>query len=727
MISIALIGCLLIYTGVFAQESWPRTLKAKSGGEVTIYQPQLDSLNGSKLTGRAAISVKQKPTDDPVFGAIFFTATMNTNRDTRIAELQSIKIDKLKVAGVDDSTKINKLKSFLEAEIPNWKVQTTLDEILTSIDEEQKSTATNLKNDPPKIIYRITSCLLVTIDGEPRLKDDDKLKMKRIINSPFLIVQYPKDNQYYLYGGNFWYQSASITSGYQPVKKLPKGLKDLDKQIKEQAKKNGAEVSPEDEEKTPPEVIVVTEPTELLQSDGEANYATIEGTNLLYVSNSENHIFKDISNNTSYVLISGRWYSASSINGPWTYVASDKLPDDFKKIPEGSDKDVVLANVAGTEQAEDAVMDAQIPQTAKVDRSKATCTVTYDGDPKFEPIKGTSLSLAVNTSSTVLQSGSTYYCVENGVWFKSSAAKGPWKVSDDRPQDVDKIPADNPAYNTQYVYVYETTPQYVYVGYTPAYMGCYVYGPTVVYGTGYYYNPWYGPYYYPRPYTYGFSMNYNPYMGWSMGFHYSYGAFSFNYYGGGYHGGYWGPPAYRPPYYPPYRGGMYGQRPPAYVDHRNSNINSDRSNNVYRGNNGVSTNDVKRPSQQPSNGNRGGNSASQLPAGSSGRNPSAVQQPANSSGRNPNASQQPANNRNNVMTDKQGNVYRQNDKGGYDQRSSNGWQQNNNANTQQQLNRDMQNRQQSQQLNNNFNQTNRGSNMGGARSGGGARGGGGRR
>jgi len=318
-------------------------------------------------------------------------------------------------------------------------------------------------------------------------------------------------------------------------------------------------------------------------------------------------------------------------------------------------------------------MDAQIPQTAKVDRKTATCTVKYDGEPKFEKIEGTSLYLAQNTGSTVIRSANDYYAVENGVWFKSSKPDGPWQVSDERPKDVDNIPASSEAYNTKYVYIYESTPQYVYVGYTTGYMGCYVYGPVVVYGTGYYYNPWYGAYYYPRPVTYGFSMHYNPWTGWSMGFHYSYGFFSFHFYTGGYHG-YLGPPIYRPPYYPHYHGGMYGGRGPTYIG-GDVNINIGNSNNIYNRRNGVSTNDIKR----------------------SGINQS---KPATS------------NIKNNMVTDKQGNVFQKNQQGNWQQRDGNTWKPANNASTND-LNKQIQNRERSQNLNNSFNQTNRGGNLGG--------------
>jgi hypothetical protein len=382
--------------------------------------------------------------------------------------------------------------------------------------------------------FRTQPTTLVLIDGEPRIQEDKELKMRRVINSAFLIVENPDDNQYYLYGGDFWYVSKSIKEGYQYIASVPKAISRLEQELKKKQQEKGIESN-----EAAPYVLISTVPAELIQSKGEAQYSNIDGTSLLFVSNSNDDIFKNINDQLFFVLISGRWYTSQKLEGPWSYIPSDKLPEDFAKIPEGSVKDNVLASVAGTRASLDAIRDAQVPQTARIDRNSATCTVTYDGEPKFEPIEGTSLQLAMNTSSTVLRSGDKYYCVDKGVWFVALRPTGQWKVSDERPKDVDKIPAASPAYNVKYVYIYDSTPSVVYVGYTPGYMGCYVYGPTVVYGTGYYYSPWYGPYYYPRPVTYGFSMHYNPWTGWGMGFHYSTGWFNFSFYGGGY----WGPPA----------------------------------------------------------------------------------------------------------------------------------------------------------------------------------------
>jgi hypothetical protein len=539
----------------------------------------------------------------------------------------------------------------------------------------------DLKNDPPKVIYTTQPSTLVLMDGEPKLQMDNEIKMQRVINTPFLIVQGSEDKKYYLSGGGFWYVSASLKEGWKNTTQLPNSVKQLDQQVKEQEKKSGQSNS-NDTAKSAREIVISTEPAELIQSNGEGVFASIQGTNLLYMSNSEDEIFMEINQQKYYVLLSGRWYVASSMKGPWAYISSDKLPADFQKIPEGSAKDNVLSSVAGTDASKEAVMDAQIPQTAKVDRKSATCTVKYDGEPKFEKIEGTSMLLAMNTSSTVIQSGNTYFCVENAVWFESTSAKGPWKVSTERPKDVDEIPASSTAYNVKYVYIYDTTPEYVYVGYTPGYMGCYVYGPTVVYGTGYYYSPWYGPYYYPRPVTYGFSMHYNPWTGWSMGF------------GGG---GYWGPPMYRPPYHPPYHGGYYGRN---NINHYgDTNINIDRSNNIYNNRNGVSTRDVPR-----------GNANASKPTAST----SEVQNRAqNKAGQQP-ATRDGQRNPNNVLTDKQGNVYQKKDDGNWQQRNNNQWQ---NADRNQgninQMNQQQQMRDRGNTRESNFNNTNRGGNMGG--------------
>ncbi len=661
-----------------APQQWPKQISGPNA-TIKIYQPQIEYYQGDTIKTRGAFSVLVNGTSDPVFGALWITAMLQTDRNNRTATLIRIKVNEIKFAGDSNQSNVDKLKSLIEKEIPKWDMVLSLDQMEASIEADGRSTndeSQSLSTTPPKIIYSSKPATLVLIEGDPKLKENQEMGVELVLNTPFTIAKV-KD-LYYLYGSGKWYTSQAIAGPWKFVKSIPKVLDKLNNAIKENETKQNVKVASDSEANIIPEIIVSTEPAELIQSNGEPDFAAIKGTTLLYMTNTNNDIFMNTGDQQYYVLLSGRWYTSASLKGPWSYRASDKLPADFAKIPENSPKDDVLASVAGTDQAQDAVMDAQIPQTAKVDRATSTTKVEYNGDPQFKAIDGTNIQYAINTSSTVLLSGGKYYCVDNGIWYESTSAKGPWTVSTTRPAEVNKIPAAVPVYNVKYVYIYETTPQYVYVGYTPGYMGTYVYGGTVIYGTGYYYNPWYGPYYYPRPVTYGFSMRYNPYYGWSVGFHYSAGWFHFSYYGGGYHGGYWGPPMYRPPYYhrpgyPPYYRPPYyprpGYRPPVATPYyRGGNNNVTINNNIYRNNKGVSTSDRVRPmpSTQPATRpTTGGGSNNKLPS------TQPVTRPSTGSPSNRLPSTQPVNP--SVITDRQGNVF-QKSGNGWQERSGNSWQ-----------------------------------------------------
>jgi hypothetical protein len=657
-INIVLSAIFLISSmDVLTQTTWPREIVLDKGTKITVYQPQPESLNGNKLVTREVVSVRKSKNEEPVFGVVWTEATISTNKDSRMATMDSINVTAIKFPDVEDQSKIESLSAILETEIPKWKLEIALDQIIATLEQEQEFKSEEFNTDPPEIIYRSEPTTLILIDGDPVVKMDDQLKMEKVLNTPFLIVKDPDGKKYYLYAGSFWYVSSEIMSGWTKSNALPASIKTLDTEIKKQEAENQKEQTASGEPAGPTAILVKTKPAELIQSKGEASFASIEGTGLLFVNNSDDNIFKNIEDQQYYILLTGRWYKAGTLEGPWSFVASDKLPADFAKIPEGSDKDVVLANVAGTDAAREAVIDAQIPQTAKVDITSTSCTVTYDGEPKFEAIEGTSLEVAVNTSATVLRSNNKYYAVEDGVWFVSDKATGPWSVSTERPADVEDIPPSNQAYNTKYVYIYETTPQYVYVGYTPGYMGCFIFGPTVIYGTGFHYNPWYGPIYYPRPVTWGFGMSYNPWTGWSMHFGFSVGFFSYHRVG---YGGWWGPPVYHPPYRPPYRAGYahhYGPRPVHYND---IDINIDHTNNVYNNRRDVTTRDVSRGEYVSNTGRGTSVSTNDRQRSGNVSNVSANPRPSTKTS-------------NNVYSDKSGNVYQKNSSGDWQQRNNGSW------------------------------------------------------
>ncbi|MET0204396.1 MAG: carbohydrate-binding family V/XII, partial [Casimicrobiaceae bacterium] len=230
------------------------------------------------------------------------------------------------------------------------------------------------------------------------------------------------------------------------------------------------------------------------------------------------------------------------------FVANDALPADFARIPAQSLAGAVLPTVAGTPQAQEAVIQNSIPQTATVPlKGGPTFTPSFDGPPQFVPVVGTSMSYVTNSSVPVIQvAPGAYYAVTAGVWFSATQITGPWAIATSVPTAIYTIPPTSPIYYVTYVRIYEATPTVVYVGYTPGYLGTVIapYG-TVVYGTGYAYAPWVGSVWYPPPYTYGVAAApiYNPYVGYTFGFAMGLAtaAWMEPYWGGAYyHPAYWG-------------------------------------------------------------------------------------------------------------------------------------------------------------------------------------------
>lgn len=154
---------------------------------------------------------------------------------------------------------------------------------------------------------------------------------------------------------------------------------------------------------TVPRIFFSNVPAELIVYKGGPVYSRIQGTRLLYVTNTDNDVFLDDSSKQFYVLLSGRWFRSGSMEGPWTYAGGD-LPTDFAEIPEDSPKGHVLASVPGTVEASDAVMLAQIPTTVVINKAEAEAQVkvTYDGPPQFKPIEKTSMEYATNTQDKVI-------------------------------------------------------------------------------------------------------------------------------------------------------------------------------------------------------------------------------------------------------------------------------------------------------------------------------------
>lgn len=665
----------LICVGLSPAETginWPVQITDEQG-EIVIYQPQVEKFTQNVLECRSAVMVTTKEFPEGVFGAIWYKYTIDTDKDARMVYFRSMDVLAAKFPSLD-STVIEVLTNFLEKRVEENSFEISLDRLIASIDlpDESLQQIENLNNAPPEIIYSQKPAVLIMVDGNPIYEKLESTSYQQVINTPYFMVSDGDKKKHYIKGGDYWFVSVDNLKAWKPLENPPK---DLVKLADDLLDKEEGEAREDDSIMVRPELYVRTKPAELLQSDGEPQFAPLKGTHLLYMSNTDDDIIMDIAKQEYYVLISGRWYKALSlVENKWEFVDPDKIPADFSLIAENSEMAEVRSSIPGTIEAKEAVLENQIPQTAVIDRSDATLEIAYDGDPKFEAIKDTKMQYAVNTDKSVLKIEGSYYCCDNAVWFESKSANGPWVVSTKVPDQVQDIPADNPNYNIKYVYIYNSTPEVVYIGYTPGYTHSYVYHGSVYYGTGYYYHPWYGRYYYPRPVTYGYRVHYNPYSGWGFSFGYAYGSpYAWMSFSMHHHRNYWGPHGYRHGYHRGYNRGYYngyrhgqasGNRPGNKPDNKPGNRPGSKpsntrptpeqrpaSNNIYsdRKNGVKETGNVK---YNPKNGDR----VSQLPQDKAAR-----------------PSTQPADRKNNVYTDKAGNVYR---------KEGNDWQKRDNGNWQ---------------------------------------------
>lgn len=525
-----------LIVGLFSINSlaveWPQEVDTTEG-VIVVYQPQPETLKGNTLTARSAMSFKLKD-EDPIFGVFWYSAKIDTDRSEDSATVYNIDVKKVRWPDSKDAGE-QRFSSAVNKAIENVKFETSLSQLTASLEsaEAAEQSLSQIKNDPPTILFEDELAVLLSFDGEPKFNDIENSPYERALNTPLTVVRDKKSKQVYLTNGHTWYQAKSATGPYEVTTTPPTDLVKMVPKPEDEAPKN----------QTAPKIVVSTTASELIVSDGTAKWKSLTGGELMYVYNTETPWLRELKTNNMYVLLSGRWYRAKKQTGPWTFVRADELPSSFANIPPDSDLGGLRVSVAGTDEAQEAVLDAKVPQTAAINRKTTTLTVTYDGKPKFENIPGTEVAYAVNTASQVIMVDTKYYAVDNAVWFKADSPTGPWQVADEIPKDeIAKIPPSSPVYNITYVDIYESTPEVVYVGYYPGYMWSYPYYGAPVYGTGWYYPPyWGGGYYYPRPPTWGFHVGYNPWTGWNFGVSWSNGFLNI---GVGWNAGF--PGGYRP-------------------------------------------------------------------------------------------------------------------------------------------------------------------------------------
>ena len=484
---------------------WPRE-RYQDGTKLIIYQPQVDDWkNFQELTWRMAISMTPKSGKE-VVGVVEMKGNTDVDNVAKIVLITNLEVTGTYFPSLDKAA-AEKAEQLFKTLVPPT-ASISLHRLIASTPKKETPAGVQLSNDPPKIFVGYRPSILLSVDGEPVLSEVPNTNLKFVANTHWPLFFNTGASTYYLAAGQQWLTASSLEGQWSATKKLPpdmlkvaqdKQWSALKKSIPPPAKSAGVT----------PEVFYSNKPAEVILFDGQPVYAQIPDTQLTYATNTSSVVFVFTPTQQFYYLTAGRWFRANDLQGPWTYATPD-LPPDFAKIPLTSPASAILASVPGTNEAKDAVLLAQVPTTITVKPAEAAAQVkvAYAGDPKFEPIKGTSMEYATNTHDKIIKVGDVYYLCLQGVWFMSPNPQGPWTTATSVPQAIYTIPPSSPIYNVTYVTQTANPDGTVQASYTAGYLGAFILGAAtgaiIANGSGYWWPPYcYGGYYYPYAATYG--------------------------------------------------------------------------------------------------------------------------------------------------------------------------------------------------------------------------------
>ena len=279
---------------------WPRDITVDSG-TITIYQPQLDSLHGIMLSARAAVAAIRKNGAAPVFGVIWFTARAQTDRDARQVAIDQLTVTNVRFPNITDE-KSKRFTDLVNPVMAKWQFTISLDRFQAALAEAStlQRSADSLSTTPPKIVVSKVPAAILLFQGQPIFRELPNTPYQYAVNTPSFVVFDSTAKMYYLNGGPLWYSAQDPTGQWTNIKKPPEAIAKL---VPDSIQKDSAPPG------APPKIVPATTPTELLVIDGDPQWVPVTGTDVLYVKNTDRAILKDLKDQRTFVLISGRFFA----------------------------------------------------------------------------------------------------------------------------------------------------------------------------------------------------------------------------------------------------------------------------------------------------------------------------------------------------------------------------------------------------------------------------------
>jgi hypothetical protein len=175
-------------------------------------------------------------------------------------------------------------------------------------------------------VFSSAPALMIRIDGEPMYRAVEGAALQRVINTQSLIVR-DESGVYYLRVGGHWLEAYEL-AGPWSTGVGPEGAATV---LEQAVNEHGVDLL-EDEDGSSAIVYVSTSPAALIVTRGEPQFAAVDGTSLLYVTNTTSCVLTEPTDSELYVFASDRWFRSWTTSGPWEYVPGDKLPADLANV-----------------------------------------------------------------------------------------------------------------------------------------------------------------------------------------------------------------------------------------------------------------------------------------------------------------------------------------------------------------------------------------------------------
>ncbi len=419
---------------------WPRTQQT-AAGTLVMFQPHVDSWD-SELVWRQAFQVT--PTGGKMrVGAASFSGMSTTHTDTRVITISDIQLTSVYFPGPDGPAPPSMVALLGQLLPPTLDL--SLERLVTYMRTPASMKLAPAAASSPVVLVSYAPAVLLRVNGAPTLTTIPGTRLKYVANTSWPLFQDSRTNRYYLLVNDLWLEARALDGPWAHLTRLPEDFGRLPSderfaQVRKQVPPGRVH------NEVVPDVLYTTTAADVILFEGRPVYAPVPGTQLQRATNTQSPVFR--LGSTFYYLTAGRWYSASTLKGPWSDVTAS-LPPDFASIPPDSHAGAVLAAVPGTTQSEDAALLSQVPKTAAP--AAASIRVHYFNDPQFAPVEGTTMQYATDTTDKVLLINNVYYLTRRGAWYLAPTPNGPWATAARPPEVIYTIPPGVPMYTVTYV------------------------------------------------------------------------------------------------------------------------------------------------------------------------------------------------------------------------------------------------------------------------------------